>query len=137
MAVRKKPVPRGIRNNNPLNIKIGNTWLGEVVNPTEDKFEQFVTMAYGLRAAFCILRRYIRKYKRNTISDIIKTWAPDVENNTENYINVVCHLTGIDRDAEIEFSDRNTMVRLVGAMAFVECGEKIDTKSIELGYDMV
>lgn len=42
-------LPRGIRNNNPLNIKIGNDWKGEVPN-TDGTFEQFESMEYGLRA---------------------------------------------------------------------------------------
>lgn len=64
MTIKKNVIiPRGIRNNNPLNIKIGNNWLGEVTDPTDPIFEQFVSMKYGLRAAFIILRRYIRVYK--------------------------------------------------------------------------
>jgi hypothetical protein len=42
-------IPRGIRNNNPLNIRIGNTWLGERPEPTDHDFEEFVSMEYGLR----------------------------------------------------------------------------------------
>mgnify|MGYP007032335315 CR=1 FL=1 len=40
----QKPLPRGIRNNNPLNIRIGNVWLGEVQSPDDPEFEQFVSM---------------------------------------------------------------------------------------------
>ena len=36
-------IPRGFRNHNPLNIRIGNTWLGEVADPTDSDFEQFVS----------------------------------------------------------------------------------------------
>ena len=72
----KKPIPRGIRNNNPLNIRIGNVWLGEVPNPTDHEFEQLVSMFYGLRAGFILLRRYIRRYHLTTVPDIISRWAP-------------------------------------------------------------
>ena len=92
----KKVQPRGIRNNNPLNIRIGNTWLGERPNPTDPAFEEFVTMEYGLRAAFIILRRYIRRYKKNTITSIVSTWAPASENDTLKYIDRVAALTKID-----------------------------------------
>ena len=68
---RTKTIPRGIRNNNPLNIRIGNTWLGEVADPSDPSFEQFVSMQYGVRAACVLLRRYIRHYKRQTIQAII------------------------------------------------------------------
>ena len=83
-------LPRGLRNNNPLNIRIGNTWLGEKVHPTDDEFEEFVSLAYGIRAAFVILRRYIRRYHLNTVRLIVERWAPRSENETEKYIQFVC-----------------------------------------------
>lgn len=134
----RKPriVPRGIRNNNPLNIRIGNTWLGERANPTDDAFEEFVSMQYGIRAAFVILRRYIRRYHKNTVPAIISTWAPASENNTQRYIDTVCKLANLSPEQEIDFADAATMVRLVDAMAFVECGQHIDIKVIQEGYKL-
>lgn len=132
----KKVQPRGIRNNNPLNIRIGNTWLGERPNPTDPAFEEFVTMEYGLRAAFLILRRYIRRYKKNTISSIVSTWAPSSENNTLKYIDRVADLTKIDPTTPIDYYDRETMCKLVAAMAQVECGQPIDEAKIIKAYDM-
>lgn len=119
MVINKK-VTRGVRNNNPLNIRIGNTWLGEVPKPTETAFEQFVSVEYGLRAAFCILRRYIKRYGHNTVAKIIRTWAPANENNTQQYINYVCAQMKIGPDDIISYSDRETMCALVGAMAKME-----------------
>lgn len=131
-----KILPRGIRNNNPLNIRIGNTWLGERSNPTDPCFEEFVTMAYGIRAAFIILRRYIRRYHRNTIQQIIETWAPSTENATQKYIDCVCQRTGLSPDVAIAYEDRETMFALVKAMAFVECGVELKEKDIRTAYDM-
>ena len=128
--------PRGIRNNNPLNIRIGNTWLGEVPNPTDSEFEQFVSVRYGLRAAFVILRRYIRRYGRNTPAKIISAWAPAVENNTQRYIEVVCKRSLIAPDEVIDYADKKTMVRLVKAMAFVECGVQLDDDVVSSSYDI-
>ena len=129
-------IPRGIRNNNPLNIRIGNTWLGEVPNPTDSEFEQFVSVRYGLRAAFVILRRYIRRYGRNTPAKIIRAWAPAVENNTQRYIEVVCKRSLIATDEVIDYADKKTMVRLVKAMAFVDCGVKLDDDVVSSSYDI-
>ena len=39
--------PRGIRNNNPLNIRVGNNWQGERKPNTDGAFEQFTTMQYA------------------------------------------------------------------------------------------
>lgn len=127
-------MPRGVRNNNPLNIRIGNTWLGEVPNPTDSEFEQFVSIRYGLRAAFVILRRYIRRYQRNTPARIISAWAPSSENNTEKYINTVCKRSGIAPGEIIDYDDVVKMVRLVAAMAYVECGQEIDPNIIRESY---
>jgi len=131
-----KNIPRGIRNNNPLNIRIGNVWYGEVPNPTDPEFEQFCQMEYGVRAAFVILRRYIRRYGHNTVRSIIKTWAPSTENNTEAYIKSVCKWMRIDPDEMILYEDKETMCRLVAAMCLHENGMSIDPKKIELGYKM-
>lgn len=129
-------VPRGIRNNNPLNIRIGNVWLGEVPNPTDPDFEQFVSLVYGLRAGFVLLRRYIRHYKRTTIPAIIAAWAPATENDTRSYVSSVCRNTNIAADDTLDFFDKVTMCRLVSAMAVHECGQIIPMDTIERAYDM-
>lgn len=134
MTPRKKIVPRGIRNNNPCNIRIGNTWLGERDNPDETEFEQFTSMEYGIRAAFCILRRYIRRYKRNCISSIISSWAPSSENNTAAYIDKVAAMCDLDPLADIDYADESTMCKLVDAMILVECGQHVPMDKIKQGY---
>ena len=132
----RKQVPRGIRNNNPLNIRIGNTWLGERPNPTDPAFEEFVTIEYGYRAAFLILRRYIRRYKKNTIAAIISTWAPPNENSTRRYIDFVANKMGIAPDLPISYEDKETMTQLVAAMQIMECGGPADMAKVARGYDM-
>lgn len=130
----KKPIPRGIRNCNPLNIRIGNVWLGEVTNPTDNEFEQFVSMFYGLRAGFILLRRYIRRYHLTTVPDIISRWAPGSENNTVKYIDTVCQLSGIAPDTQLDYGDEETLVNLVDAMILVECGQHVDRSTIIKAY---
>lgn len=134
---KKEPiVPRGIRNNNPLNIRIGNVWLGEVSHPTDPQFEQFVHIRYGIRAAFVLLRRYIRHYHRDTVPMIISAWAPASENATETYIDKVCHLCDIQSTTIIKYENRDLMCSLVAAMALIECGQPIKEEDIIAGYDM-
>lgn len=129
-------IPRGIRNNNPLNIRVGNVWLGEVKNPTDPHFEQFNSMEYGLRAGFILLRRYIRHYKRLTIEDIISSWAPSNENNTKAYIDTVVKVSGIPSNRILHYSDKETMCKLVDAMCFVENGKHVSMEKITKGYDL-
>lgn len=130
----KGNIPRGIRNNNPLNIRIGNVWLGEVLDPTDPDFEQFTSMTYGVRAGFVLIRRYIRHYHRTTVPQVIAAWAPSKENNTTAYVDRVCQLSGIQPDEQLKYEDMNQMIRLVDAMIVVECGQHISEKHIRDGY---
>lgn len=136
MPPKTKIVPRGIRNNNPLNIRIGNTWLGERPRPVDKDFEEFVSMEYGLRAAFVILRRYIRRYHKDTIIEVVSTWAPANENDTQRYIDFVAKTMLLPPDAHFRFEDRETMVRLVSAMARFESGQEVSMNLIYKGYDL-
>ena len=135
-------LPRGIRNNNPLNIVKGNNWKGERPVQTDKVFEEFESLEMGLRAGFVLLRNYIngtkkRPRKYNTIRKIITRFAPPTENNTESYIRNVCKWTGLHPDEVIKFEERNKMVAIVHAMCRVECGESIDTVIITSAYDLV
>ena len=129
-------IPRGIRNNNPLNIRVGNVWLGEVKNPTDPHFEQFNSMEFGLRAGFVLLRRYIRHYKRQTIEDIISSWAPSDENNTTAYIDTVVKVSGIPSNRILHYSNKDAMCKLVDAMCYVENGTHVSMEKISKGYDL-
>lgn len=134
--------PRGIRNNNPLNIRKGNNWKGERPNQTDKAFEEFETMQYGIRAGFIILRKYVTGYmgltqKFNTIELIIKRWAPPTENSTQKYIDFVSKDTGIPARQHVSFKDKTKMVAIVDAMIFVECGQRIDREIISSAYDMI
>ena len=95
--------PRGIRNNNPLNIRLSNDkWQGQVLpqrGSGEGAFCVFYNMEYGWRAAFRILTNtYYNKYKLRTIRAIVSRWAPNNENNTAAYIRHVSDYTGIGPD---------------------------------------
>ena len=130
-------LPRGIRNNNPLNIRIGNKWKGEVENPTDKDFEQFTCMHYGLRAGFILLRRYIERYHLNTIAEIVSRWAPAKENDTRAYIDAVSARTGIGQNEKLSFANRKLMVALVDAMILQECGTTIANNLIDEAYSIV
>lgn len=134
--------PRGIRNNNPLNIRRGQNWQGLRPSQTDPQFCQFVSMEYGCRAAIKLLRNYItgfggkRKPCRN-LHDIIHRWAPSSENDTDSYILRVGIDTGLHPFASIDPYDRKTIVSLVAAMAKVECGQPIDKNLIASAYDLL
>ena len=130
-------LPRGIRNNNPLNIRIGNKWVGEVQNPTDSEFEQFTSMVYGLRAGFKLIRRYIERYHLCTVKEILSRWAPTNENNTKSYVSFVCERSGIGALDTISFDDENKMVALVEAMCVFENGQRVRLDDIWRAYLIV
>ena len=134
--------PRGIRNNNPLNIRKGNTWKGEITGQTDNAFEQYESMAYGIRAGFIILRNYItghngRKRRYNTVDKIIRRWAPPTENATQKYIDYVSSSMKVHPLTILDFRNRRQMVDLVDAMIQVECGRHVDRDLIDSAYDMI
>lgn len=133
-------LPRGYRNNNPLNIRINaaNNWQGKITPNTDGSFEQFISMAYGYRAAMSLIRTYITKYSCRTIAQIISKWAPNNENNTTGYINRVCSTTGYTPDTVINPDNQTQMSNLVYAMSLVENGNKPlpDIEAIQQAWNM-
>lgn len=128
--------PRGLRNCNPLNIKIGNDWKGESEHNNDGVFEQFTELKYGYRAAFIILKKYINKYKRNTIRKIIMSWSPDGEFATLHYMNYVSRVSGFGIDNVVSFDNISMMVPIVKAMAEFENGVIVEQPPIVEGYEM-
>lgn len=128
--------PRGLRNNNPLNIKKGDIWQGMSKTGNDPVFVQFDSIEYGYRAAFIILAKYIRKYKLNTIHQIVDRWAPDGEPYQSNYKKRVSDLMCQGVHIPIYFDDARQMISLVQAMAAVENGCIVDKAPIIRGYEM-
>lgn len=121
-------LPRGYRNNNPLNIRISNNkWQGKVARSenTDGVFEQFVSMAYGYRAAMVLIRNYINKYGCDTLTKIITRWAPPSENNTASYIANVAKRMGVSPADYISPNDKDQMTSLMYAMSISENGSKV------------
>lgn len=85
--------PRGIRNNNPLNIEWNsvNNWNGQ--RGHDGRFSIFDTPENGIRAGAKILDSYAKR-GIVTIQKIIETWAPAPENNVKAYVDHVCQIMG-------------------------------------------
>lgn len=128
--------PRGIRNNNPLNIRKGNNWQGERHPQTDPEFEEFKTLDDGCRAACILMRTYIVKYRCNTVAAIINRWAPPSENDTSAYLQRVCKITNYAPNRTIRWAERGVVCFLLWAMAQVECGQIVPLHHFERGYAM-
>ncbi len=134
-------LPRGLRNNNPLNIRrSGDKWQGLRVLQEDREFFQFSEMKWGWRAAFRLLcHTYYGKYRLRTIRDIITRWAPPKENNTEAYIRSVTDRIGIGPDKELgDPQTHPTQWMMIGiAMAIVENGTtNLDYLSMLKGWEI-
>ncbi|WP_027179783.1 hypothetical protein [Maridesulfovibrio bastinii] len=98
-------IPRGIRNNNPGNIRHGINWEGLAELQPDKSFCSFKSPEYGIRAMAKILLTYQRKYGLNTVFGIINRWAPPVENDTGAYIEHVSSECGVAPHEEIAVAD--------------------------------
>ena len=133
--MKKNDLPRGLRNNNPGNIRINNDLFQGEVRPSKDKsFKEFETMPYGYRAMFKILSSYYKNYKLDTIRKMITRWAPPKENHTEKYIKAVSDYAGIPADDPININDREQMIRIVAGISKVENGVEADMPDVITGW---
>jgi hypothetical protein len=115
--------PRGIRNNNPLNIEHNarNPWQGLAVPPSDGRFARFLEPQWGLRAGILILRKYQQR-GLTSLRAMISTWAPAHENNVDNYIGFVCRKAGFQPETQINLQDKTQTIGLLKAMVLMECG---------------
>ncbi len=142
MAIDKKITPRGIRNNNPFNIRKGNTWQGERPVQTDMSFEEFKSMEYGIRAGLKLMRNQISGFngsrpKCSNLYKLIHTWAPPTENDTFEYIKAVVDMTGINAFARLHPDDKQQMISIAMAITKVECGISIDRQKFESAWSLL
>lgn len=134
--------PRGLRNNNPLNLRISsNPWLGKVKNNTDGAFEQFTSIEYGLRAAMrnisTIVTRRRRQQLLTTVKDLVHVWAPAADNNNEAaYVKTIADKTGIQPNDEVNIKNRNFLCLLVYGMAWAENGQALSKWRIDSAYTL-
>jgi|GEM_PF-1371571 len=113
---------RGLRNRNPLNIRISNEnqWVGEDPNNPDKAFERFVDDIWGLRAGARLMRNHQRRRGANTIARLISIWAPPNENDTADYIAHVAERTGFGADESLDLRRREHLTPVLKAMIMHE-----------------
>jgi hypothetical protein len=115
--------PRGIRNNNPLNIEAGSFTQGQPGFAGSDgRFAKFGSPEQGISAANALLDTYQNKHGLNTVRGIINRWAPSAEaaNNTGGYVASVAGRLGIDPDQPLTPEQRPALIQ---AMSQFENGK--------------
>lgn len=135
--MKKNEIPRGLRNNNPGNIRRNaDVFQGEKTS-SDKNFKQFTGMAYGYRAIFKILSNYYRNYSLKTIRQMIGRWAPENENNTSAYVSLVSSYAGIGPDDIVDINNREQMIRIVSGMSKAENGREADMSDVIAGWNLL
>lgn len=130
--------PRGIRNCNPGNIRLGkDKWKGLRPEQTDGQFCQFTDMAHGYRALIRTLQTYRQKHGCRTVADFIRRWAPEHENSTSAYITAVCQKMQVPSTFQPDVSDKDTMCLFAAAISEVENGVPAQMADIRAGWNLL
>ncbi len=125
---------RGLRNNNPGNIRRSATrYRGEVVSQ-DPSFKRFESMAWGYRAMFVLLYTYQKRYGLSTLAQLIARYAPAVENDTAGYTDFVAEQTAWPADQPLDTCSAEQMIPVVSAMSHMENGLKALPEEVAEGW---
>lgn len=117
-------LPRGIRNNNPGNIRLSKAvWQGQRSPQSDADFVEFTDALHGLRALMKTLMTYHLKYGLDTVECIINRFAPPHENATDMYIHQVAKALGVKRTDKINLMAKAVLVGLARAIVRHENGK--------------
>lgn len=132
-------IPRGIRNNNPGNIRIGDDWRGLHPQQTDRSFCRFIAPEWGYRALFILLRTYERKHGLCSIRQIISRYAPSFENRTEIYIQRVAKQLNVSTEDCLTVTQKNVLFAVANAITLVEnAGQQPwGVAEFEKGYQLI
>ena len=105
--------PKGIRNNNPGNLRASaDDWQGKT-GVDEDGFVIFDTPENGARALSRTLDSYSTKHGLKTVAGILGRYAPTSENDTAAYIDRVSKGLGVKADQELDLNNPDTKTALM------------------------
>jgi hypothetical protein len=126
--------PRGIRNNNPLNLEASPFTQGQPGFVGSDgRFGKFESPEQGFAAADKLLAGYGQR-GINSIAGIINRWAPGSDGNNVNaYAAHVAQRVGIDPNQPINLADPTVRAKILPAMAEFENGRPVQVASLDPG----
>ena len=118
--------PRGIRNNNPGNLRpldSGN-WDGQS-GVDSGNYITFSTSAWGLRALAHNLYSYGANDGINTLSATANRWAPASENDPNAYAATLSSVSGLGVSDTIDLTDKATNLAVMRGIVQAENGEEM------------
>jgi hypothetical protein len=119
--------PRGVRNNNPLNIEAGNFTAAQPgFSGSDGRFAKFEDVDQGFAAAENLLGVYGTKHGINTVAGVINRWAPPSDGNPVSaYAASVSKDLGINPNDPLDLSNPVVRSRVASAMAKFENGVEV------------
>lgn len=125
--------PRGIRNNNPLNLEYVPGQAG--VTGSDGRFGQYGTMADGVAASEQQLLKYQARGV-DTLAKMVSKWAPPGENDTPKYIANAARWSGLDPEAKVDMHDPVVAGKVITAMARMETGRELNQNEVQMGVGL-
>lgn len=117
-------LPRGIRNNNPGNIRLSSAkWRGQRIKQTDAEFVEFESSLLGLRALMVLLLTYFHRHDLDCVQSIINRYAPPHENATDHYAESVAKQMGVRRRQRLDLRNAATLANLARAIVRHENGK--------------
>ncbi|HCD7173216.1 hypothetical protein K9J15_03460 [Enterobacter cloacae] len=128
-----KSAPRGIRNNNPGNLNYVGQAGATMEGGEGGRFAVFESMQHGIAALYKQLQLYFKR-GINTLSSIVKTYAPASDNNNvDAYISALTKATGKGANEVLDSGDTATIARLMKGIVDHENGKGYISSSDIMG----
>ncbi|WP_313327801.1 hypothetical protein [Enterobacter oligotrophicus] len=128
-----KSAPRGIRNNNPGNLNYAGQAGATMEGGEGGRFAVFESMQHGVAALYKQLQLYFKR-GINTLSSIVKTYAPASDNNNvDAYISALTKATGKGANEVLDSGDTATIARLMKGIVDHENGKGYISSSDIMG----
>lgn len=126
-------MPRGIRNNNPGNLNYAGQAGATLEGGEGGRFAVFESMQHGVAALYKQLQLYFKR-GINTLSSIVKTYAPASDNNNvDAYISALTKATGKSANEVLDSGDTATIARLMKGIVDHENGKGYISSSDIMG----
>lgn len=127
MSVQPHALPRGIRNNNPGNLRPGPAWQGIAGLDTEQPdppYLHFVDPEHGIRSLARTLMTYQERHGIHTLDGVFARWAPAGDrNDPERYAAQVAAVLGKAVGEDIDLHDADVLAAIAKAIVHQECGD--------------
>ena len=136
--MKKDTRSRGLRNNNPFNLKENNVaWMGAITDKDE-VFEGFVSLDLGIRAG--LVNLYNGYFSQGlTLRKIIAKYAPGSDGNDEkSYVDTVSRRSGVIPELT---PGKSKWLSIASAMLYVENGVEVASpdrlRSLCINYNLI